>query len=112
MVSRSQRFQQEQNRFSIFLSQVRRILPRRRYESLLTMRRAGDHGSRSSLDSALEEAWLDAISRALDQAFQALEKGNPGRSGYVRIGHLYRDYFLAVFQVRWIATSRKASTRR
>ncbi len=112
MVSRSQHFQREQNRFSIFLSQVRRLLPRRRYESLLTMRRASDHDTENMLDSAFEEAWLAAISTALDQAFRALEKGNPGKSGYLRIGHLYRDYFLALFQRNLESTSRKPSARR
>jgi hypothetical protein len=112
MVSRSQRFQREQNRFSILLSQVRRFLPRHRYQSLLAMRRAGDNETGSTLDSVFEEAWLEAISAALDQAFQALEKGNPGRSGYVQIGHLYRDYFMALFQAGLDPTSRKLSTRR
>lgn len=111
MVSRTERFGQEQNRFSIFLAQVRHILPRRRYECLLNMRRGIDHRLRRHLDPMFEEAWLAAISQALDRAFRALERGNPGRSGYLAIGHLYRDYFFALFRRGSALTSRKASGR-
>jgi hypothetical protein len=75
------------------------------------MRRGTDNRRRILLDPTLEEAWLAAVSQALDRAFRALEKGNPGRSGYLAIGHLYRDYFFALFRKGSALTSRRASGR-